>query len=471
MQFSAVFFMNISILITLAYLFNLGYKYLFIRLSPRLIHVISVFLFIFAGWVTMVFGLRLSEEVILDLRALPLITGIFIFRKPTMLIVIGLGIGLARFTFGFSEAATAGFINLLVLGFVAAALNVWFHRSWKSFSLKIGLSILIVNLINAFNISLLGVIPFQIYVTHIFPYAFPLSLALSCVFIFILYDFYKDLRRSEEIKTNNQLLRRQKKALQEVKKALEDKAYQLTLHSQYKSEFLANMSHELKTPLNSIITLSQLLNDQKDSSSLSEEELQYLAIIQASGEELLRHINDVLDLTKVEAGKLEIYLEEISLREIPQILYDQFRLTAEQKGIKWVCETSETVPDLICTDGIRIHQILKNLLANSFKFTLTGRIILDIRLADQAPEGHLGEWVAFSVMDTGIGIAEDKQQLIFEAFQQADGSISRQYGGIGLGLSISLELAKLLGGVLTVSSQVGKGSTFSLYLPTSPIST
>jgi signal transduction histidine kinase len=465
MQVSKVFLINISILITLAYLMNLGFKYALKHLSLQLNMCIAVCLFIFSGWLTMLFGLRITDQAIIDMRVIPLITGVFIFRNPLLLLVIGVGIGLSRFTFGVNEAAIAGFVNMVILGVVAALLCHWFHRSWKSFVFKMGISILVIDIINTLNISILGIIPFAIYMKSYVPTTLPISLILSCFFIFILRDFYKELRRTERIKHTNELLRRQKKALQEAKLALEDKANQLELASKYKSDFLATMSHELKTPLNSIILLTELLKENQEG-RFTKDEQQYLGIIHSSGEELLRQINDILDLSKVEAGKLDVHLEEeVNLTEIPLILYNQFQPQSAQKGVRFDIQLAENLPDLIQTDGLRIHQILRNLLSNAFKFTEKGFVLLELTRTDTAPDGTLGDWIAFAVTDTGIGIANDKQRIIFEAFRQADGSINRQYGGTGLGLSISLELTKLLGGQLAITSDEGKGSAFTLYVP------
>jgi signal transduction histidine kinase len=467
MPFSKVFLMNISLLITLAYFMNLGYKYIIHRASYRVKYVSSVAMFLFAGWLTMVFALEPGESIRFDLRFLPLITAILVYTNPLTPLLIGVGIGLARYSFGISAAATGGFMNLAILGVVAAALNYWCRRSPSPFWRKVAVVILVVNVANILNISVFGVLPFRDYMVNIVPVTLPLGLALSCFFMFILRDFYVELRRTEELERTNQLLQRQAEALGQAKSALEEKANQLEQASQYKSEFLAKMSHELKTPLNSIILLSQLMMDRSgQAGQLSEEDLQYVQIIQSSSRELLQQINDILDLSKVEAGKMEIVKETVSLLEIPYILQHHFQAVAEQKGISFEIRIEDGLPDTLRTDGMRVHQILKNLLSNAFKFTKQGRIWLELyRVEGERTENGSTEWIAFSVNDTGIGIAEEKQQLIFEAFQQADGSINRQFGGTGLGLSISLELAKLLGGHLTVTSTLGEGSRFSLLLP------
>lgn len=470
MQFSKVFFTNISLLITLAFLINLGYKYVFKELTiskqmPSWMKTVAIFaVLVFAGWLTMMFGLRINETVIYDLRYMPLMIGIFLFASPFPLFMVGIGIGIARFTFGVNEAALAGFYSMALLGLMAAVLNVWFRKNAGPQIIQMTAAVLIMNVQNATQIAVLGVIPFWTALTTIVPIILPLGVILSSFFLFILRDFYLELKRTEQLECTNALLREQTNELQLAKAALEEKARQVVMASRVKSEFLANMSHELKTPLNSIILLSQLLRDQHEG-RYTEEELGYLGIIHTSGEELLRQINDILDLSKVEAGKLDIYKEEVSVQEIPQILQHQFHWIAEQKGIEFELRIGDGLPDLIQTDGMRVHQILKNLLSNAFKFTSEGKVTLDISKAAEGLDGRQGEWVAFAVSDTGIGIAQEKHRLIFESFRQADGSISRKYGGTGLGLSISLELAKLLGGHLTLASYEGKGSTFTLYLP------
>lgn len=465
MQFSKMFFVNISLLITIMYLINASFKYLLSRMSNRFKYGASIALFVFSGWLCMLFGLRLSENVIFDLRFVPLIAGVIFFRKPAALFIIGAGIGLTRFTFGLNEASLAGFINMVLLGALSFCLVAWFERNELSRLRKAAVSILAINIGNSLNIALFGVIPFYTYVTTILPIAFPVSLALCAFFMFILSDFYSELERSQELKLANELLRRQTEELRAAKFSLEEKAEQLTKASIYKSEFLANMSHELKTPLNGIILLSQLIGDQEDG-RLTEEDLQYLKIIHSSGEELLRQINDMLDLSKVETGRMDIQLEDISLYEIPQILQHQFQWEAEQKGLVFEIRMAPDLPELLRTDGMRVNQILKNLLSNAFKFTDVGKVVLEVYRTHSAPPGNqIGNWIAMAVSDSGIGIAEEKHRLIFEAFTQADGSISRRYGGTGLGLSISLELAKLLGGHLMLMSREGEGSTFTLYLP------
>ncbi|HZS35538.1 MAG TPA: response regulator, partial [Polyangia bacterium] len=251
--------------------------------------------------------------------------------------------------------------------------------------------------------------------------------------------------------------------------SLEEKAEQLSLISKYKSEFLANMSHELRTPLNSLLILAKLLADNKEE-NLSEKQIEYAKTIYASGGDLLSLINEILDLSRVEAGKMHVEPRDVVMTDLVDFVERNFRPLAEQKAIDFRVDLSEELPDHLRTDPQRLQQILKNLLANAFKFTEHGSVELRVRRADprttfQSTSLTAAEVIAFDVIDTGIGIAKDKQQIIFEAFQQADGNTNRKYGGTGLGLSISREIARLLGGEIQVESQLGRGSTFTLFMP------
>jgi signal transduction histidine kinase len=228
--------------------------------------------------------------------------------------------------------------------------------------------------------------------------------------------------------------------------------------SEAKSQFLANMSHELRTPLNSLLILARLLADNVGG-NLSPKQVKFAQTIHASGLDLLGLINDLLDLAKIESGAVTaLNVAPASFNELREDLERTFRQLAQEKGLQFAITIDPALPPTLRTDAVRLKQVLKNLLANAFKFTIRGAVIL--RMAPDAP-GH----VAFSVIDTGIGIAPDKLHLIFEAFQQADGTTSRQYGGTGLGLSISRELTRLLGGELKLASVPGEGSTFTLVLP------
>jgi HAMP domain-containing protein/signal transduction histidine kinase/DNA-binding response OmpR family regulator len=254
----------------------------------------------------------------------------------------------------------------------------------------------------------------------------------------------------------NQRVEQKNREVELARAALEEKAEQLALSSKYKSEFLANMSHELRTPLNSMLILAKLLSDNIEG-NLSPKQVEFASTIHASGGDLLGLINEILDLSKVESGKMEVDITEVPFTETSEYIERTFRQVAKQKGLEFDITLSPDLPNSIRTDAGRLQQVLKNLLANAFKFTDSGRISLDITTN--------GKMISFAVTDTGIGIARDKQNLIFEAFQQADGTTSRKYGGTGLGLSISREIARLLGGRLTVSSTLGEGSVFTLYLP------
>ncbi|PPQ49709.1 histidine kinase [Paenibacillus peoriae] len=256
--------------------------------------------------------------------------------------------------------------------------------------------------------------------------------------------------------------------IEHARAQLEQQAMQLGITSKYKSEFLANMSHELRTPLNSLLILSQLLSENKEG-NLKPKQVEYAQTIYMSGADLLKMIDEILDLSKVDAGKMDINHEAVHLKELELFVEQNFAPVAAQRGLQLHTEIEENLPDAIISDGYRLKQILRNLLSNAFKFTTEGSIRFSVSRAngEQLP-GLLNprrSYLALSVHDTGIGIASDKTDLIFEAFQQVDGTTSRKYGGTGLGLSISRELSRLLGGVITVESEQGQGSCFTLYLP------
>jgi signal transduction histidine kinase/CheY-like chemotaxis protein/methyl-accepting chemotaxis protein len=276
-------------------------------------------------------------------------------------------------------------------------------------------------------------------------------------------------QQKDQIREKNLALERTQAEMKQAQQAIEAKAQELELASQYKSEFLANMSHELRTPLNSLLILSQLLAENK-TGNLTDKQQEYAHTIHSAGSDLLTLINDILDLSKVEAGKMEVQLEEVSLTELTQTIEPKFRYLAEQKALNFQIELAADLPQSLYTDPQKLKQVINNLLANAFKFTAQGEIKLILRRPTGDDNLALLELepsktVAISVIDTGIGIPKDKQQLIFEAFQQADGTTSRRYGGTGLGLSISRQLARLLGGELRLQSEESKGSTFTLYLP------
>ncbi len=265
---------------------------------------------------------------------------------------------------------------------------------------------------------------------------------------------------NDELGQKAEILEDQKALLEKAKSETELKSRQVELTSKYKSEFLANMSHELRTPLNSILILAQLLSENK-SGRLAQKDIEYANNIHTSGSDLLNLINDILDLSKVEAGKLQLEIDDVPLKRIIGSMSAMFTELANSKGINFKINVDANIEnESLKTDRHRVEQIIRNLLSNAFKFTSpSGNVILTVTRAGGNP------MLSFSVQDTGIGIPEDKQNLVFEAFQQADGSTKRKFGGTGLGLSISRELAHALGGEITLNSEEGKGSTFTLYIP------
>ncbi|MCS0502942.1 response regulator [Ancylobacter mangrovi] len=263
---------------------------------------------------------------------------------------------------------------------------------------------------------------------------------------------------NSQLEEQTQLLEAQRDDLERANASVQLKARELEQASRYKSDFLANMSHELRTPLNSSLILAKLLADNPDD-NLTEEQVKYARTIQSSGNDLLNLINDILDLSKIEAGHVEIQPETLPLQRVANNLRPLFQPVAAQKQLDFVVELAPDCPATIDTDSLRLEQVLKNLLSNAFKFTETGKVVLSIR---PAGDGR----IAFAVSDTGIGISAEQQNSIFEAFHQADGTISRKYGGTGLGLSISRQLARLLGGSIELKSREGAGSTFTLIIPT-----
>ncbi|CAI9387102.1 MULTISPECIES: hybrid sensor histidine kinase/response regulator [Bacillaceae] len=271
---------------------------------------------------------------------------------------------------------------------------------------------------------------------------------------------------NEELQTQYRVSEEKNADLEQIGKELEEKAEQLVYSSQYKSEFLANMSHELRTPLNSMLILSQMLVE-KENENLNAKQIQYLQTIYFSGNELLRLINEILDLEKIETGMMEIIVEPVKMEEIQSCLKNQFAPIANKKKLDFSIKMAKEVPTFIETDAHRLNQVLKNLLSNAFKFTEKGRVELSIRLENSTKLANANEGVvSFTVKDTGIGIPKEKMDIIFEPFKQADGTISRRYGGTGLGLSICKEITHLLGGRLEAISMEGMGSSFSIYLPT-----
>jgi CheY-like chemotaxis protein/histone H3/H4 len=283
---------------------------------------------------------------------------------------------------------------------------------------------------------------------------------------------------NEELEEKAQLLAEQNRRI-EIKNreielartALQERAEQLAISSKYKSEFLANMSHELRTPLNSLLILAKLLAENTEG-NLTDKQIEFASTIHHAGTDLLDLINDILDLSKVEAGKMDVNVGDVTLADVREYAERTFQPLAGDKGLSLSVEiVGASVPPTIFTDEQRLQQVLKNLLSNAVKFTDEGSVTMRIETVAESTQfaspslSQADAVVAFSVIDTGIGIPEDKLRLIFESFQQADGTTSRKYGGTGLGLSISREIARLLGGEIRVASEPGKGSTFTLFLP------
>lgn len=265
------------------------------------------------------------------------------------------------------------------------------------------------------------------------------------------------LQSNQELEERSRLLEERNQLIAERNHEIQRKAEELELSTRYKSEFLANMSHELRTPLNSILLLSRLLSENHDK-NLSEDQVEYAQVIQNSGTGLLSLIDEILDLSKIEAGKMELEFDRVVVDDIANEMRSLFTPIASEKAISFEVNIADGAPSSLDTDKLRLEQIIRNLLSNAIKFTSQGRVVLFIRAGTNG-------MVEFSVKDTGIGIPKEKQQLIFEAFQQADGSTRRKYGGTGLGLSISRQLAKLLGGNIRLVSEPGHGSEFILTIP------
>ncbi len=265
------------------------------------------------------------------------------------------------------------------------------------------------------------------------------------------------LQANQELEERSRLLEEKNQVIVERNLEIQRKAEDLEQSTRYKSEFLANMSHELRTPLNSILLLSRMMTENTDK-NLTTEQVESASVIQNSGKSLLSLIDEILDLSKIEAGKMELEYLDVRFDEIAGDMRSLFSPIAREKNLELVISMDKALPVTLSTDKLRLEQILKNLLSNALKFTAKGSVRLDIWPVDE-------HFVAFSVKDTGVGIPEDKRGLIFEAFQQADGSTRRKFGGTGLGLSISRELARLLGGEIQLKSELGKGSDFTVHVP------
>ncbi len=286
----------------------------------------------------------------------------------------------------------------------------------------------------------------------------------------LLQESDEELRsQQEELRTVNveleekaSLLEEKNKVIEQAREAIDLKVQELERTGRYRSEFLANMSHELRTPLNSILVLAQVLKENR-ATNLTNDQVKYADVILTAGNDLLTLINDILDLSKIESGKTEIENEMVAIAGVANDMDVLFAQVAAGKKIKYSINVRNDVPKYFFTDKVKIEQVLKNLLSNAFKFTPDkGTVALTVTKGDDA------KTIKFSIKDSGIGIPEDKQKIIFEAFQQADGSTSRRYGGTGLGLSISRELTSLLGGTISLNSKPGNGSEFILTLPVRP---
>ncbi|WP_339205131.1 ATP-binding protein [Paenibacillus sp. FSL K6-3182] len=456
MNFSVTFFTNISILITCAYLFNLLYKNFLNRASSNVKNSLLIVTFILSGWLTMMVGVELGKGPLFDLRGVPIIFATLVFRDPRHVFIIGLGISASRFFVnGITPSSLTGSINIAIMGLVAAGLVMLYERRqlW-GYRKKATISLLTINIVQVTGIAIFGALSRELYLKQIMPFTLPLSILLGALFLFIINDFYKEQLQADELRDNNLLL-------MEQTKELEDKAIQIMKSSKYKSDFLSNMSHELRTPLNSIIVLSELIRE-NTASQEHDENFEYADMINSSSNELLRIINDILDLSKMEAGKMDINWGEVSVEDVTQLVYHEFAHLAEKKQLSFEVLIDEEAPQMLVSDGQKLSQIIRNLLNNAIKFTDKGDVALHVY------KDKLTECIVFVVKDTGIGIDEVNQQRVFDTFSQEDSTIQRKYEGTGLGLSICIQLTNLLGGKLALKSTKGVGSEFALSVPLYP---
>lgn len=470
-EYLRIFFISISIMLTFMYVVSLVYKLIIYRLSPNTREVLFIILAIALGWISMHVAVEFPDNARFDLRIIPLIVAPLFLRKGFNFLYIGFGIGLARLSLGMDYAGFIGAVNVFAMSGLCWAISLWVRRKQWSFSGKMIMIILGINCFNTLFIAVFGVIPGMTYLHDIAPITFLLSSLFATVFVYILRDFQREAHKQIRLVQSNELLLEQSQIAEERAGQLEDAKIKLEIAneqlirtSRYKTEFLANMSHELRTPLNSILVLSQLMEENVNE-QLSDEILQYAQIIHTSGKDLLNLINEVLDLSKIEAGRMEIEIVDMSIKDLTEFLTYTFQALALKKEIGFEIEISTEIPDLIQTDSQRLKQIMNNLLSNAFKFTSLGSVVLRINKVFINKDSLSLPWLAFSIKDTGIGISTEKHQLIFEEFQQADGTTARNFGGTGLGLSISSKFAELMGGFIKVESKEAEGSCFTLYLP------
>ncbi|MFS0723296.1 histidine kinase dimerization/phospho-acceptor domain-containing protein [Paenibacillus sp. 1P07SE] len=461
MHIYKTFFINLSILVTCSYLFNLIYKNIFATASWRIRQSVMVVIFIISGWLSMIFSVRVADYALFDLRAVPLIFGALVFRDPRLLLLIGAGIAASRYTVtGLTSTAVTGSINILLLGVAGAMLVRLFNRKQWDYRYKAFLSIIIINTTQVCGIALFGAIPTDLYLNEIAPFTYPTSLVVSGFFVFIMRDFYKEQMRGEEIHNKNTILQKQAMELKKAKENLEQKTVQLQQSSKYKSEFIANMSHELKTPLNSILLMSDLIKDAEEEECAANSKI--AAQIHQSGTELLRIIEDILDLSKLEAGKMELAMEPVSLQELGQLIYYQHQELLDEKGLNFRMELQPGMPETITTDPFRLNQLIRILLLLALKHTEEGSIRLTLM-----PDNQSG-WIIIRLADTGIGLPPEHQRLLSRALQDNNPALLHAIGSGGLGLSVCQQLSLLLRGRLSFSSTEGAGSAFSLHLPAEP---